>query len=287
MAIAYSSVLELRENDVPFGYTDRDTMLYALAIGLGADPMDRAELPFIYEKELRAVPTLAAVVAWGAGVSTERLGVDYTKVLHGEEETIFHQPMPVSARLRTDSSVIGVYDKGKDKGATIVRQTVLKDESTGQPIATLIRTIVARGDGGFGGPTAAAAVPHAVPTRAPDKMVDMPIRKDQAELYRLCGDRNPLHIDPSRAVKAGFSAPILHGLCTYGMACRAVLQSYCDYDPTRIYRHAVRFSAPVYPGETLSFALWRDDDVVSFEASIKARNVVVLKNGKTVLGAAR
>jgi acyl dehydratase len=287
MAIAYPSVLELRENDVPFGYTDRDTMLYALAVGLGADPTAPAELSFIYEKELRAVPTLATVVAWGAGVSTERLGVDYTKVLPGEEETTWHRPMPVSARLRADSSVIGAYDKGKDKGAVIVRQTVLKDENSGQPIATLVRTIMARGDGGFGGPTTGAPVPHVVPTRPPDKTVDMPIRADQAALYRLCGDRNPLHIDPMRAAKAGFSRPILHGLGTYGMACRAVLQSYCDYDPTRIYRHATRFSAPVYPGEILTLDLWRDDDVVSFEASIKARNVTVLKNGKTVVGPAR
>lgn len=284
MPIQYPEILSLREEGRRFTYTECDTMLYALAIGLGADPLDEQELPFVYEQRgLRAVPTLATVVAWGAGVSTDRLGVNYTMVLHGEEEIIFHRPMAAAATIVTDSGIAEVYDKGKDKGAAILRRTILRDESDGEPIATINRTIFARADGGCGGAATGAPVPHQVPERQPDLTVHFPTRGDQAALYRLCGDRNPLHIDPIVAAKAGFRAPILHGLCNYGITCRAVLQAYAEYDPARIASHAVRFSSPFYPGETLQVDLWRDGDVVSFEASALERGVTVIKNGKTVL----
>jgi acyl dehydratase len=123
-----------------------------------------------------------------------------------------------------------------------------------------------------------------VPSRAPDHSIDIPTRPDQALIYRLSGDRNPLHSDPSIATAAGFPRPILHGLCTYGITCRAVLQTYADYDPAKIKSHAVRFSSPVYPGETITVDMWKDGDTISFEARVKARDVTVIKNGKTVLG---
>ena len=125
--------------------------------------------------------------------------------------------------------------------------------------------------------------PHKVPGRAPDKVVDITTRPDQALVYRLCGDRNPLHSDPEFAKKAGFPRPILHGMCTYGITCRGVLQTYADYDPAAFRQHAVRFSSPVYPGETVTMDLWKDGNVVSFEAKVKSRNVTVIKSGKTVL----
>jgi len=283
MAIDYPAILSLKESGKRFVYTDKDAMLYALAVGMGDDPLNGHELSFLYEKELRAVPTVATVVAWGAGVSTEKLGVDYKLVLHGEEQTIFHRPMPAAASIVADSSVAEVYDKGEDRGAVIVRQTVLRDGADNAPIATLNRTIFARGDGGSGGSKQPAPSPHPIPDRAPDKVLDYATHGNQAALYRLCGDRNPLHIDPERARAAGFKAPILHGLCTYGFACRAVLQSYCDYDPALIASHQVRFSSPVYPGDILRIALWRDGDVVSFEVSVPARDVAVIRNGKTLL----
>jgi acyl dehydratase len=283
MPIDYPAILELQERDRRFIYSDRDTILYALAIGMGSDPLDEAELPFVYEKQLRAVPTLATVVAWGAGVSTDNLGVNYKLVLHGEEQTIFHRPMPAAATIVAESGVAEVYDKGEGKGAVIVRRTVLRDAADGEPIATLNRAIVARGDGGTGGSKAPVPAPHAVPERAPDRSLELATHGNQAALYRLCGDRNPLHIDPERARAAGFDAPILHGLCTYGFTCRAVLQAYCDYDPARIASHQVRFSAPVFPGDVLRISLWRDGDTVSFEASVPARDVTVIRNGKTAL----
>lgn len=283
MAIDYPAILSLKETGKRFTYTDRDTMLYALGVGLGGDPMNEAELPFVFEKALRPVPTLATVVAWGAGVSTEKLGVDYKLVLHGEEQTIFHRPMPAAATIVADSGVAEVYDKGEGKGAVIVRQTVLRDEADGEPIVTLNRTIFARGDGGTGGSTAPQPAPHPVPDRAPDKVLDYRVAPNQAAIYRLCGDRNPLHIEPERARAAGFPMPILHGLCTYGFTCRAVLEAYADFDPARIASHQARFSSPVFPGDMLRISLWRDGDIVSFEAAVPDRGVTVLKNGKTVL----
>lgn len=283
MAIDYPAILSLQETGKRFTYTDRDTMLYALGVGLGSDPMNEDELHFVFEKELRAVPTLATVVAWGAGVSTDKLGVNYKLVLHGEEQTIFHRPMPTAATIVADSGVAEVYDKGEGKGAVIVRQTVIRDEADGQPIVTLNRTIFARGDGGTGGSKEAQPAPHIVPDRAADKVLDYRVAPNQAAIYRLCGDRNPLHIDPERGKAAGFHMPILHGLCTYGFTCRAVLEAFCDFDPTKIASHQARFSSPVFPGDTLRISLWRDGDIVSFEAAVPERDVTVLKNGKTVL----
>jgi acyl dehydratase len=283
MPIDYPAILSLKETGKRFTYTDRDTMLYALGVGLGGDPMNEDELHFVFEKELRAVPTLATVVAWGAGVSTDKLGVNYKLVLHGEEQTVFHRPMPTAATIVADSGVAEVYDKGEGKGAIIVRQTVLRDEADGQPIATINRTIFARGDGGTGGSKAAQPAPHIVPDRVPDKLLDYRVAPNQAAIYRLCGDRNPLHVEPERAKAAGFHMPILHGLCTYGFTCRAVLEAFCDFDPTKIASHQARFSSPVFPGDTLRMSLWRDGDIVSFEAAVPERDVTVLKNGKTVL----
>jgi acyl dehydratase len=283
MAIDYPAILSLREGGKRFAYSDRDSILYALGVGFGDNPLNEDELRFVYEKDLCAVPTLATVVAWGAGVSTEKLGVNYKLVLHGEEETIFHRPMPPTASIVADSGVAEVYDKGEGKGAVIVRQTVLLDEIDREPIATLKRTIVARGDGGCGGAKTPAPSPHVVPTRAPDRLLDYRTHPNQAALYRLCGDRNPLHIDPARGRAAGFKAPILHGLCTYGFTCRAVLEAFCDFDPSRIASLQVRFSSPVYPGDSLRISLWLDGPVVSFEVAVPERDVVVIKNGKAVL----
>jgi acyl dehydratase len=285
MPINYDQLMALKNIGQKYAYTDRDVMLYAYGIGLGADPMNERELSFVNEayyseRPVKVVPTFASVAAWGA--QPGEMNLNRLLVVDGERDITFHQPMPVAAKITADSSVLDVFDKGKDKGAVIRHKTVLRDES-GAELATLVASRFARGDGGFGGPSGGQPEPHAMPSRAPDRSVDISTRPDQALVYRLCGDRNPLHSDPDFAKRAGFPRPILHGMCTYGITCRGVLQTYADYDPTAFKQHAVRFSSPVYPGETVTMDLWKDGNVVSFEAKVKARNVTVIKSGRTVL----
>jgi acyl dehydratase len=261
-------------------------MLYAYGIGMGADPMDEKELAFVNEaaaepRPLKVVPTFASVAAWGSGPG--EMNLNRVMVVDGERDITFHKPLPTTSNIIADSTVLAVYDKGKDKGAVIRHQTVLKNEK-GKPLATLVASRFARGDGGFGGPSEGQPEPHQMPNRAPDRTVDITTRPDQALVYRLCGDRNPLHSDPGFARKAGFPKPILHGMCTYGITCRGVLQTYADYDPSAFRQHAARFSSPVFPGDTVTMELWKDGNVISFEAKVKARNVTVIKSGKTVLG---
>jgi acyl dehydratase len=285
MPIDYDETMKLENIGQPFAWTDRETMLYALGIGMGADPLDERELAFVNEgtlepRSLKVVPTFASVAAWGE--SPGPMDINWLMVVDGERDITFHKPLPPAAHITADSRVVEIFDKGKDKGAVILRETVLRDAQGGK-LATLRASRFARGDGGFGGPSEGQPKPHEVPARAPDRSVDIPTRPDQALLYRLCGDRNPLHSDPAFARRAGFPRPILHGMCTYGLTCRAVLQTYADYDPAAFRRHAARFSAPVFPGETVTVDLWRDGDVISFEARVRERDATVIRNGKTVL----
>ena len=283
MAIKYPEILEVASTPHRFKWGDRETILYALGIGLGSDPLSAAELPFVYEKNLKAIPTIATVLAWGAGPDIEQMGFNPMLSVHGEEQLVIHRPLPAAGEVSASGRVTQVIDKGEGKGAIIIWETYLRDAEGQELIATLTTTCFARGDGGFGGPTGGPPAPHLVPERAPDLSLDFPTRPDQALLYRLSGDRNPLHADPAFAAKAKFSRPILHGLCTYGICCRAVLQAFADFDPARLKSHQVRFSAPVFPGETITVDLWRDGDVVSFEARVKERDVLVIKNGKALL----
>jgi acyl dehydratase len=285
MALSYDQLMALKSTGQKYSYTDREVMLYAYGIGLGADPMDEKELAFVNEacfteRPLKVVPTFASVAAWGSGPGDMQL--NRLMVVDGERDITFHAPMPVAANITADSSVLGVFDKGKDKGLVIRHQTVLKNEKS-EALATLVASRFARGDGGIGGPAQDQPEAHEVPKRAPDKTVDISTRPDQALIYRLCGDRNPLHSDPEFAKRAGFPRPILHGMCTYGITCRGVLQTYADYDPSAFRRHAVRFSSPVFPGETVTMDLWKDGNVISFEAKVKSRGVTVIKNGRTEL----
>jgi acyl dehydratase len=279
LPISYPDVLQLKTDEERLVWNDQRAMLYALSIGLGSDPLDAHELPFVYENGLKAVPTFATVLYLPMPLLA-KTGVNFARVVHGEQTVILHKPLPPEGEALAVTRVEAVYDKG-EKGAILMLVSDLKSPD-GTPLATLKTSVFARADGGFGGPNG-EATPHQVPQRAPDVSLDFPTRPDQALLYRLNGDRNPLHADPAFAKFAGFPRPILHGLCTYGITGRAVLQAFADYDPAKVRSHAARFSAPVFPGETVTVDLWRDGEVVSFEARVKEREAVVIKNGRSEL----
>ena len=282
MPIAYPDVLDLKTDEEHLVWNDLRAMLYALGIGLGSDPLNEKELPFVYENGLKAAPTFATVITFPIRTLANS-GVTMARVVHGEQAVTFHRTVPAEGEAIATSRVVGAYDKGADKGAILIIETELKTPA-GEPIVTLKSSIFARGDGGFGGPADGEEKPHVAPERAPDLSLDFPTRPDQALIYRLSGDRNPLHADPAFAKMVGFPRPILHGLCTYGITCRAVMQAYTDFDPAPIKSHQARFSAPLFPGETVTVDLWRDGAVVSFEARVKDRDATVIKNGRTVLG---
>jgi acyl dehydratase len=181
--------------------------------------------------------------------------------------------------MTSTARCLGVVDKGKDKGAVLNIECAVADAASGERYATSTMTLFCRGDGGFGGPTSGDLPLHPAPARPHDLEVAMPTLPQQAALYRLLGDTNPLHIDPDVARTVGFPGPILHGLCTYGIACRAIMRACCDDDPARIERFDVRFSLPVYPGETITTRIWRDGSDLSFECLVAERGATVIRNG--------
>lgn len=282
MAINYERLMALKRDGDRFRYGDRETMLYALGIGMGRDPLDEQELAYVFEQPgLKTVPSMASVLA--RVPLLKDCGYDYSRVLHGEQKLTLHRALPPEGELVARSRVVAAYDKGPGKGAVILTETEVRLASDDQPLFTQQSTTFARGDGGFGGPAGSGPAPHPIPERAPDQSVTLETRKDQALLYRLNGDRNPLHADPALAKRVGFPVPILHGLCTYGTACRAILKSVAAYDHTRIRGFDVRFSAPVYPGESIATDIWLDARVVSFRCRVPERDVVVINNGRCLL----
>jgi acyl dehydratase len=286
MAIDYDRVIALELPDIEHSYAAKDTILYALGLGLGQDPMSEAELGFVYEKDLRALPTMACVLApSGRAMREANIGIDWNKVVHGEQSFRLHRPLPAAATVVGKPRITDVIDKGTGKGAVLSTERTLTDKSTGERIATLTHTTFCRGDGGFGGPKRASAPPHAVPQRAPDAVCDLTTRPEIALIYRLSGDYNPLHSDPAHAQAAGFPRPILHGLATFGIAGRALLQTLCGYDPKKLVAMEGRFSAPVYPGETIRTEMWVDGKSVSYRARIAARDVTAISNGRAELAA--
>ena len=268
-------------------YTERDTILYALGCGLGIDPLDEDQLRFVFEEpELLALPSMAAVLSPpGFWARHPDAGINWVRILHGEQAMEIHRPLPAAATVAATAKVTDIVDKGPDKGALLFVERTVRDVESGDDLATLRSTTFARGDGGCGGTTETAPAPHSIPDRAPDLACDLPTAPNSALIYRLSGDPNPLHASPSVARVAGFDRPILHGLCSWGVAGHAILKSCCGYDPERIRSMALRFSAPVYPGETIRTEMWRDGNIVSFRARVAERDAVVLNNGRAEIAA--
>jgi acyl dehydratase len=279
MPFDYEALMERRLDGLSFGYSDREALLYNLSIGMGRDPYAEAERPFVFEHpELHVVPTFASVLGGGGAQLLDGMDIDWARVVHGEQRLTLHRPLPSAAKLMGATRIAELIDKGAGKGALITVATEVSLAS-GEPLFTAESVLFARGNGGFGGPTQSASAPQMLPDRSPDIVHVSETRRDQALLYRLNGDRNPLHADPDFARRVGFPEPILHGLCSYGIACRAVLASVCAYDPARIGQFGVRFSAPVYPGDAIRTDIWVDGDVVSFRCRVEERGVTVLDNG--------
>ncbi|MDQ4084285.1 MAG: MaoC family dehydratase N-terminal domain-containing protein [Actinomycetota bacterium] len=253
----------------PFSWTTSDVLLYHLCLGAGRDPMDRRELRYATENHLQVLPTFALVaptfhVYEPPSVSFPGIDVDLSRVLHGGQELVVHRPLATEGKATLRSRIADVYDKGS--AAVIIQESEAVDE-TGRALYTTRSSIFARGEGGFGGERGPSARVE-VPDREPDLEVRPATLPQQALWYRLCGDRNPLHSDPEFAQAAGFPRPILHGLCTYGIVCKALVDTLLDGDAGRVAGFAARFAGVVFPGETLRIRAWRrqQDWVVSTTA---------------------
>jgi acyl dehydratase len=281
MTIVYDKLLSLDIPQVVQTYTEKDAILYALGLGLGHDPLNADELPFVYEKAIKLLPTFAVVLGWpGFWARDLDTGIDWVKLVAGEQGLVLHRPLAPRGTVVGKTRVVEIIDKGPGKGALVYSERVVVDQATGELIATAIQTTFCRGDGGFGGPARESPPAHAIPERAPDAVCDLPTRPETALIYRLSGDPNPLHVDPGVAKAAGFPHPILHGLATFGIAGYAILKRLCGHDPARLKAIAGRFSSPVFPGETIRTEMWRDGTVVSFRARVIERDVIALNNGR-------
>ena len=281
MAIDPEKLLNREFGTIRDTYTEKDCILYALGVGMGLDPLDEECLKFVYEDGLKILPSQSVIMAHpGFWAKEEDTGVDWVKVLHAGQEIIFHNPIPPSATVEATTRITEVTDKGERVGALINSERIVSDIKTGMEICTLITTILARGDGGFSGERKTSAFkPDVIPMRDPDDICDLPTLPQQALLYRLSGDFNPLHASPTVARNAGFKAPILHGLCTFGVMTHALIKMCCDYDPSRFKRMRLRFSAPVYPGETIRTEIWHNDNEIAFRCKSLEQGKIVINNG--------
>jgi acyl dehydratase len=268
-----------------YEWSDRDVILYHLALGAGNPPTDENELRYAYEGDLRVLPSFGTIPPFGTMMSlgsVDVIDINLASILHGEQEIEIHQPIPTSGTVSQEGRVVNVFDKGK--GALIVMEIVSTDEKSGEPMFTNRSSIFVRGEGGFGG-DGGPPTQSTVPDREPDHIVESPTMPQQALLYRMSsGDLNPLHADPGFALFAGFERPILHGLCTYGIALKAVVDAALGKEPSRVSTYKARFSGSVYPGETVVTRIWETDGGAALDAVTAERSEPVLSNGLVLVG---
>ena len=267
-------------------------MLYALSLGYGENPTDASQLRFVsefFEGTPEVVPTMAVVLGFpGSWMADPRTGMDFPASVHGEEGLVLHRTLPPAATVLAHHRVVSVIDKGPGRGALVTYDKVLYDKATRDKLATVTHTTFARNDGGFSsrdGLSDSAPAPRSKPpNRQPDKALTFRTLPQQGLLYRLCADRNPLHALPDAARAVDYSRPILHGLCTYGIACRAIMACYCDHQPERLRSMFARFSLPVYPGETLRVEMYGVAPDVLFRVVVVERDMIVLDAGRAEIG---
>lgn len=275
-------IMSLSVRDVPVSYDRLRSALYAVSIGLGGNPI-AGGLQYTFEgaEGFTAFPTQVCVIA-----RPQLLGgdlVDRARLLHGEQRVRLFRPLPGEARMLMDARIRGVVDKGAGKGALVYIETVLREENSSDPLAALLSTIFLRGDGGLGS-SAEMLEPVQLPQDAPDIEFDLQTRVDDALLYRLNGDLNPLHADPAFAVRAGFERPILHGLLSYGRVSAELAARILDYDAATIRQVEARFRAPLFPGDVIRVEAWVRDDQIMFRAKRGASGPIVLEAGRILLG---
>ena len=258
-------------------YTDKDSILYSLGVGFGNDPMNTDELKYVYENSQIALPSMATNFQYHSPLLL-KANINFIMVVHGEQKLSITNPLPVSGEFISNAKVIGCYDKGPGKGAIIDVETTINLKKDNTEICKLVSTTFARGDGGFGGPESPKSEIFR-PEGDPDFVHEIKTKPDQALIFRLSGDFNPLHSDPNFAKTAGFEKPILHGMCTYGIACRSLVESVCEGDAKRLKKFDCRFSSPVYPGETIVTEMWKNGSKVYYQSKVKERDKIVIKNG--------
>ena len=262
-------LLALDFPEIVHAYATRDTILYALGVGLGSDPLSRHHLQYVYEPGLVALPSMAVVLAypgfWYRDLDT---GLDFSRTVHGAESIAIHAPLPVAGTVVAKTRIVDVIDKGAERGALVVSERAIRDRADGRLLATVRQTAFCRADGGFGGPARHEPRPAPPPDRPADHTVTFTTRPEAALIYRLSGDPNPLHVDPEAARAAGFARPILHGLCTMGVVCHSAVAALFGHDPGALTRMDCRFTAPVIPGDSILSEFWAVPDGWSFRASV-------------------
>jgi acyl dehydratase len=261
-------------DEILHSYDEGDAMLYALSVGFGSDPLDGGQLRYVFEEPtLDVVPSMASILGHpGFWMRDGDTGIDWMRVVHAEQGVTIHQPLPAAATIAARNRVKAIVDKGLEKGAIVYTERTITDVATRRPF-------FCRGDGGL---ACSDQAPAGAPNTAdgdPDAVWDYATLPQQALLYRLSGDRNPLHASVPVAAQAGFDRPILHGLATFGIATHAVLRMCCNYDASALASLRARFSAPVFPGETIRTELWKRGNGVTFRATVPDRGVVVLSHG--------
>jgi acyl dehydratase len=277
MPIDPSKALGHQLGEGEYTYSRDEVILYHLGIGAGVPATDPRELEYTYEKNLKVLPSFGVIPTFGAmgGLgSVPGLSFNFAMLLHGEQDLEIHQPIPAEATITNRGKVAELWDKGK--AALAVLQVDSSDES-GKPLFTNRFGLFLRGEGGFGGEPGPKAG-NAAPDRAPDGVIESPTIPQQALIYRLSGDKNPLHADPEIAKMAGFDRPIIHGLCSYGIVCKAIVDHLLDGDVTRVARYQVRFRGVAFPGETYLTEYWREDDKILIQAKSRDRDAIVISN---------
>ena len=259
---------------VETSWVAKDALLYAVGIGAGTN-----ELAFTTENtngvDQKVFPTMAVVLGWGRGQGAmAKVGTFNPALLvHGQQAITLHRPIPVEGTAVLTSKIVGIYDKGK--AAVVASETTAVLKATGEPLYTNLSSAFIRGEGGWGGDRGPSGPVNVPPDRAPDHKITYQTSPDQALVYRLSGDRNPLHSDPSFAALGGFDRPILHGLCSYGFTGRALLHTLAGSDPVRFKHMEARFSSPVFPGDALTISMWVKGSEALFTTARQDGTVVI------------